>query len=56
MLNELAVQEVGQWLVKSHYFSDATQVEQAIVKVLAGRELGFGPVAAMTGIYIVKAR
>jgi len=56
MSNELAVQEIGQWFVKSRYFQDASSVEQAIVKVLAGRELGFGPVAAMTGIYIVKGR
>ena len=27
-----------------------------MVKILAGQELGFGPVASMTGIYIVKGR
>lgn len=47
---------LGQMLAKSGYFQDAKETAQAIVKVLAGQEMGIGPIAAMTGIYIVKGR
>ena len=29
--------------VKSGFFSDTKQAAQAVVKIIAGRELGFGP-------------
>lgn len=54
--NEIGIMELGGVLAKSGYFSDARDAAQAIVKVLAGRELGFGPIASMTGFYIVKGR
>lgn len=47
---------LGKLLAQSGYFQDARDMAQAVVKVLAGRELGFGPIASMTGIYIVKGR
>jgi hypothetical protein len=47
---------LGETLAKSGYFSDARGAAQAVVKVMAGRELGFGPIASMTGIYIVSGR
>lgn len=47
---------LGDVLSKSQYFQDAKDAAQAIVKVLAGQELGIGPIAAMTGLYIVKGR
>src|SRR5687767_13340910 len=47
---------LGDVLAKSGYFQDARDAAQAVVKVLAGRELGIGDIAAMTGIYIVKGR
>lgn len=53
---ELSTLELGNVLVKSGYFADTREASQAIVKVLAGREMGIGPIAAMTGIYIVKGR
>jgi len=44
----------------SNYFDQATQMPVAIAqmctKVLAGRELGFGPFASATGIHIIKGR
>lgn len=49
-------ERLGQLLAASGYFEDARDAAQAVVKVLAGMELGFGPVASMTGIYIVKGR
>jgi len=48
--------QVGRMIAKSGYFTDAREEAQAVVKVLAGQELGIGPVAAMQGIYIVKGR
>ena len=56
LTKQLDVMELGALLSKSGYFKDATDAAQAVVKVLAGQELGFGPVASMTGIYIVKGR
>jgi hypothetical protein len=49
-------EQLGRVLAASGYFDDARQAAQAVVKVLAGAELGFGPIAAMTGVYIVKGR
>lgn len=40
----------------SGYFQDAKQAEQALVKILAGREMGFGPFASMNGVYIIQGR
>lgn len=53
---DLSTESLGAVLVKSGYFADTRDVAQAIVKVLAGRELGFGPIASMQGVYIVKGR
>jgi len=47
---------LGKVLAASKRFSDATSAEQAVVKVLAGQELGFGPIASMTGIYVLSGR
>lgn len=47
---------LGSVLVKSGFFQDTREQAQAIVKVLAGAELGFGPIASMQGVYIVKNR
>lgn len=38
----------------SGYFADARAEAQAVVKIQAGRELGFGPMASMVGIHLVK--
>lgn len=53
---DLDTMTLGKVLAQSGYFQDARDAAQAIVKVLAGRELGIGAIAAMTGIYIVKGR
>jgi hypothetical protein len=47
---------LGRVLASSGFFSDTRDAAQAVVKVLAGQELGFGPIASMTGVYIVKGR
>lgn len=61
MSNEIVqyddLEKLGRALVASNYFKgDVDKVSQAIVKVLAGREMGFGPIASMTGIHIIKGR
>jgi hypothetical protein len=47
---------LGETLAKSGYFADAREAAQAVVKVLAGKELGIGPIAAMTGINIIQGK
>lgn len=54
--DDMSLLDLGNVLAKSGYFTDARDAAQAIVKVLAGREMGFGPIASMTGIYIVKGK
>jgi len=47
---------LGETLAKSGFFTDARQAAQAVVKILAGRELGFGPIASMTGIHVIQGK
>jgi hypothetical protein len=62
MTNQLAIREdmslgdVATHFVKSGYFQDVGDVSKAIVKIMAGREFGFGPFASMTNIYIIQGR
>jgi hypothetical protein len=41
---------------KSGYFQDSRDQAQAIVKIMAGQEMGFGAFASMTGIYIIQGK
>ena len=41
-------------MAKSGYFQDSRDASQAIVKILAGQELGFGPFSSMTGVNIIQ--
>jgi len=61
--NELAIPDVFKELtpmcevfVKSGFFKDIKSVAQAMVKVMAGRELGLTPFQSLSGIYIVNDR
>lgn len=47
---------LGKTLAASGYFADARDAAQAAVKVMAGAEIGFGPIASMTGINIIKGK
>jgi hypothetical protein len=47
---------LGAVLAKSGMFADARQEAQAVVKVLAGAEMGFGAIASMTGIHVIQGR
>lgn len=50
------IQSVGQIFAKSGFFSDTRDAAQAVVKIMAGAEMGFGPMASMTGIHIIKGK
>ena len=68
MGTQLATQEInmdelkrmGMMFALSGFFETAQQHEVAVaqmaVKVLAGREIGFGPFAAVNGIHIIKGK
>jgi hypothetical protein len=47
---------LAEHFVKSGFFKDGRSVSQAVVKIVAGRELGFGPMASMTGIHIIEGK
>lgn len=61
-MNELAVrtmddvERAATSMAKSGYFQDSRDMAQAVVKILAGQEMGFGPFASMTGVYIIQGR
>lgn len=48
------VVQIADMFVKSRFFRDATDVSKAVVKILAGRELGLGPFASMRGFYVTS--
>jgi len=50
------VARIGKAMAASGYFSDASDAAKAIVKILAGREMGFGPFAAMHGVHVIKGK
>lgn len=47
---------LGKMFAASGFFQDSRDAAQAAVKIQAGAELGFPPVASMTGVYIVKGK
>ena len=52
----LGVERLGEIMWKSGYWADTRSQAQAIVKILAGAELEFGPIASMNGIYIIEGK
>jgi len=44
---------LSELLSRSGYFADVKEASQAFVKVLYGRELGFGAITSMTGVHII---
>ena len=47
---------LGNVFVKSGMFKDIKSQAQAVVKILAGRELGLSPIESMTNIYMVNGK
>lgn len=50
------VSDLAAHFARSGFFKDAGDASKAIVKIVAGRELGVGPLTAMTGIHIVEGK
>jgi hypothetical protein len=49
-------EKAAKAMLASGYFKDVQSASQAIVKILAGRELGFGAFASMTGVNIIQGK
>lgn len=47
---------LGKVLQMSGYFTDVRDQAQAVTKILYGRELGFSPIIAMSGIHIIEGK
>jgi len=56
IIRDMGLKDIGRVLAESGFFSDSKDASQAIVKVLAGQELGVGPITAMTGIHIIQGK
>jgi hypothetical protein len=50
------VLEVAKLLAQSGFFEGIRDASQAVAKILAGREIGMGPVALLSGVYIEHGR
>jgi len=50
------IERLGGAMVKSGFFRDSRDASQAVVKILAGQELGLPPVAAMRGLHVVEGK
>ena len=47
---------IGETFFKSGMFSDIKSAQQAVVKIMAGAEMGISPFAAMSGIFIIQGK
>ena len=50
------VERAAKAMAASGFFQDTKSISQAIVKIMAGQELGFGVFASMNGVYIIQGR
>ena len=50
------MERAAKAMAGSGFFSDTKQASQAIVKILAAREIGLGPFAGMTGVNIIQGK
>jgi hypothetical protein len=53
---EQDMMKLGQAMAQSGYFPNVQRASQAIVKMLAGKEMGFGPVASMQGVHLIDGK
>ena len=47
---------LGKAFYESKLFKDVTSAQQAVVKIMAGAEIGIPPFAAMSGIHIIQGK
>jgi len=50
------IRELSKIFYDAGIFEDVKSEAQAIVKIIAGREMGLSPMESMNGLYIVKGR
>lgn len=50
------IQAIASAMAMSGFFADAQDASKAMVKIMAGHELGIGPFASMTGISVIKGK
>jgi len=50
------ITSLGEVFFKSNFFKDIKTANQAIVKIIAGKELGLSPFQSMSGIYLVNEK
>lgn len=50
------IMEIGKTFAESGMFPDISKAAQAMVKIVAGQEIGIQPFAAMNGIHIIKGK
>lgn len=48
--------QLAEHFAKSGYFKDARDLSQAVVKIVAGEELGIGPMGSMQGIHLIEGK
>ncbi len=48
--------QLAEFFARSGFFPDLRDASQALVKILAGAEIGVGPFAAMTGIHVIQGK
>lgn len=56
VVNLNAVMTIGKAMTDSKLFPDIQSQAQAVVKILAGAEVGIGPFASMSGIHIIQGK
>jgi hypothetical protein len=47
---------IGETFFKSGMFADIKSAQQAVVKIMAGAEMGISPFASMAGIHIIQGK
>jgi len=50
------IMNLGKILVRSGMFRSTTSADQAVAKILAGREYGLAPIQSMTHIYVIDGK
>lgn len=48
--------QLAEHFARSGFFKDASDLSKAVVKITAGEELGFGPMASMQGIFVIEGK
>ena len=53
---DITLKELAQTFVASGFWKDATTAAQAVVKIMAGHELGIPPIASMTSVHVFDGK